>query len=68
LSLVNKFVASVNASLLSPHMTDIIEVPLISYVHLVIRLYRSSENTNQRILFDIEPSGRHLGTGGQVSS
>ncbi|KAF9588367.1 hypothetical protein IFM89_008797 [Coptis chinensis] len=32
---------------------------------LSIRLYRSSESTNQRILFDIEPSGRHLGTGGQ---
>ncbi|GKF71701.1 hypothetical protein Tco_0207815 [Tanacetum coccineum] len=31
------------------------------------RLYRSSETTNQRIQFDIEPYGRHLGTGGQVS-
>jgi hypothetical protein len=30
------------------------------------RLYRSSENTNQRVSFDIEPSGRYLGTGGQV--
>lgn len=29
------------------------------------RLYRSSESTNQRIAFDIECSGRHLGTGGQ---
>ncbi|KAF7803547.1 telomerase Cajal body protein 1 [Senna tora] len=28
-------------------------------------VYKSSENTNQRILFDIEPSGQHLGTGGQ---
>ena len=37
-------------------------------MHLVIRLYRSSEYTNQRILFDIEPLGRHLGTGGQVFS
>lgn len=36
-------------------------------LHLVTRLYRSSENTNQRILFDIDPSGQHLGTGGQVS-
>ncbi|XP_062161405.1 uncharacterized protein LOC133868510 [Alnus glutinosa] len=34
-------------------------------VDVVYKLYRSSENTNQRILFDIEPSGRHLGTGGQ---
>ncbi|OVA14428.1 WD40 repeat [Macleaya cordata] len=32
---------------------------------IVYKLYRSSENTNQRILFDIEPCGRHLGTGGQ---
>ncbi|KAE9452614.1 hypothetical protein C3L33_15490, partial [Rhododendron williamsianum] len=31
----------------------------------VIRIYRSSENTNQRIAFDVEPSGQHLGTGGQ---
>ncbi|KAG5561492.1 hypothetical protein RHGRI_004515 [Rhododendron griersonianum] len=30
------------------------------------RIYRSSENTNQRIAFDVEPSGQHLGTGGQV--
>uniref|UniRef100_A0A803LL72 Telomerase Cajal body protein 1 n=1 Tax=Chenopodium quinoa TaxID=63459 RepID=A0A803LL72_CHEQI len=28
-------------------------------------LYRSTEHTNQRISFDIEPIGRHLGTGGQ---
>uniref|UniRef100_F6H7T2 Uncharacterized protein n=1 Tax=Vitis vinifera TaxID=29760 RepID=F6H7T2_VITVI len=28
-------------------------------------LYRSTETTNQRIFFDIEPGGRHLGTGGQ---
>ncbi|XP_061367687.1 uncharacterized protein LOC133310727 [Gastrolobium bilobum] len=34
-------------------------------VDCVYKLYRSSENTNQRILFDIDPSGRHLGTGGQ---
>ncbi|KAJ4825111.1 hypothetical protein Tsubulata_028989 [Turnera subulata] len=32
---------------------------------VVYKLYRSSGQTNQRILFDIEPSGRHLGTGGQ---
>ncbi|KAJ7946902.1 telomerase Cajal body protein 1 [Quillaja saponaria] len=35
-------------------------------VDVVYKLYRSSEYTNQRILFDIEPSGRYLGTGGQV--
>jgi len=35
-------------------------------LYYVIRLYRSSEYTNQRISFDIEPCGRHLGTGGQV--
>ncbi|GMN50908.1 hypothetical protein TIFTF001_020057 [Ficus carica] len=34
-------------------------------VEVVYKLYRSSEYTNQRILFDIEPQGRHLGTGGQ---
>ncbi|KAG2410095.1 LEC14B protein [Vigna angularis] len=34
-------------------------------VDCVYKLYRSSENTNQRILFDIDPSGQHLGTGGQ---
>ncbi|RYR65774.1 hypothetical protein Ahy_A03g011695 isoform F [Arachis hypogaea] len=34
-------------------------------MHHVTRLYRSSESTNQRILFDIDPSGQHLGTGGQ---
>ncbi|KAK4746412.1 hypothetical protein SAY87_012724 [Trapa incisa] len=32
---------------------------------VVYKLYRSTEDTNQRILFDIEPFGRHLGTGGQ---
>ncbi|KAJ4976036.1 hypothetical protein NE237_001142 [Protea cynaroides] len=32
---------------------------------IVYKLYRSSEYTNQRIYFDIEPCGRHLGTGGQ---
>ncbi|XP_027346965.1 telomerase Cajal body protein 1 isoform X3 [Abrus precatorius] len=34
-------------------------------VDCVYKLYRSSENTNQRILFDVDPSGQHLGTGGQ---
>ncbi|KAL7213182.1 hypothetical protein ACSBR2_015816 [Camellia fascicularis] len=34
-------------------------------VDIVFKLYRSSENTNQRILFDIDPFGRHLGTGGE---
>ncbi|XP_020094513.1 telomerase Cajal body protein 1 [Ananas comosus] len=34
-------------------------------VGIVYKLYRSSDNTNQRISFDIEPGGRHLGTGGQ---
>ncbi|XP_065876960.1 uncharacterized protein [Euphorbia lathyris] len=34
-------------------------------VEVVYKLYRCSENTNQRILFDVEPSGRHLATGGQ---
>lgn len=34
-------------------------------VGVLYKLYRSSESTNQRISFDIEPSGRHLGTGGQ---
>lgn len=42
--------------------------PTLSYLHLENRLYRSSEHTNQRILFDIEPLGRHLCTGGQVAS
>ncbi|GLJ48722.1 hypothetical protein SUGI_1027490 [Cryptomeria japonica] len=32
---------------------------------ILYKLYRSAENTNQRIAFDIEPYGRHLGTGGQ---
>lgn len=40
---------------------------MIACMDLVTRLYRSAENTNQRILFDIDPSGQHLGTGGQVS-
>ncbi|XP_028788731.1 telomerase Cajal body protein 1 [Neltuma alba] len=35
------------------------------YSLTTLNVIRSSENTNQRILFDIEPSGRHLGTGGQ---
>ncbi|KAJ4755770.1 Telomerase Cajal body 1 [Rhynchospora pubera] len=34
-------------------------------VSILYKLYRSSENTNQRISFDMEPSGRYLGTGGQ---
>lgn len=32
---------------------------------IIYKLYRSAEHTNQRISFDIEPCGRHLGTGGQ---
>lgn len=32
---------------------------------ILYKFYRSAENTNQRIAFDIEPYGRHLGTGGQ---
>lgn len=34
-------------------------------VDVVYKLYRSSEDTNQRILFDIDPLSRHLCTGGQ---
>ncbi|KAK7263540.1 hypothetical protein RJT34_31132 [Clitoria ternatea] len=34
-------------------------------MHFVTRLYRSSENTNQQILFDIDPFGQHLSTGDQ---
>ncbi|XP_010449051.1 PREDICTED: telomerase Cajal body protein 1-like [Camelina sativa] len=34
-------------------------------VETVYKLYRATENTNQRVFFDIEPCGRHLGTGGQ---
>ncbi|GFZ06256.1 transducin/WD40 repeat-like superfamily protein [Actinidia rufa] len=34
-------------------------------VDIVYKLYRSSENTNQRIMFDVDPLGQHLGTGGQ---
>ncbi|XP_057790293.1 uncharacterized protein LOC131007150 [Salvia miltiorrhiza] len=34
-------------------------------VDIVYKLYRSSESTNQRIQFAIEPLGRYLGTGGQ---
>ncbi|CAL9079622.1 unnamed protein product [Musa textilis] len=34
-------------------------------IGIVYQLYRSSEHTNQRISFDIEPCGRHLGTGGE---
>ncbi|XP_047966872.1 telomerase Cajal body protein 1 isoform X3 [Salvia hispanica] len=34
-------------------------------VDIVYKLYRSTEGTNQRIQFDIEPLGRYLGTGGQ---
>ncbi|XP_050221046.1 uncharacterized protein LOC126671321 [Mercurialis annua] len=32
---------------------------------VVYKLYRSSETTNQRISFDVEPGSRYLGTGGQ---
>ncbi|XP_057780264.1 uncharacterized protein LOC131003003 isoform X2 [Salvia miltiorrhiza] len=35
-------------------------------VDIVYKLYRSSESTNQRIQFAIEPLGRYLGTGGQL--
>ncbi|GAB2265378.1 hypothetical protein Dimus_000437 [Dionaea muscipula] len=34
-------------------------------VEIVYKLYRSTEYTNQRILFDIDPLGQHLATGGQ---
>ncbi|KAH7650722.1 Guanine nucleotide-binding protein [Dioscorea alata] len=34
-------------------------------VDIVYKLYRSTENTNQRVSFDIEPCGRHLGAGGE---
>ncbi|KAG9159385.1 hypothetical protein Leryth_010941 [Lithospermum erythrorhizon] len=34
-------------------------------VDIVYKLYRSTETTNQRIYFDVEPLGQHLGTGGQ---
>ncbi|PKA63244.1 Katanin p80 WD40 repeat-containing subunit B1 like [Apostasia shenzhenica] len=34
-------------------------------IGIVYKLYRASEYTNQRISFDIDSSGRHLGTGGQ---
>ncbi|KAI4312109.1 hypothetical protein MLD38_036961 [Melastoma candidum] len=34
-------------------------------VDVVYKLYRSSEDTNQRIYFDIDPGGQHLATGGQ---
>ncbi|CAN6986617.1 unnamed protein product [Brassica rapa subsp. trilocularis] len=34
-------------------------------VEIVYKLYRATENTNQRVFFDIDPCGRHLGTGGQ---
>ncbi|CAN1327957.1 Telomerase Cajal body protein 1 [Linum perenne] len=36
-----------------------------SYTFSLNRLYRSSAQTNQRIYFDLDPHGRHLGTGGQ---
>ncbi|KAL0915751.1 hypothetical protein M5K25_013204 [Dendrobium thyrsiflorum] len=42
-----------------------ITLPSVFTQQILFRLYRSSESTNQRISFDIEPSGRHLGTGGQ---
>ncbi|TMX00606.1 hypothetical protein EJD97_000468 [Solanum chilense] len=35
---------------------------------IVYKMYRSSETTNQRIYFDIEPRGHHLGSGGQDGS
>ncbi|CAI9108844.1 OLC1v1008543C1 [Oldenlandia corymbosa var. corymbosa] len=35
-------------------------------VEIVYKLYRSTETTNQRIFFDIDPIGQHLATGGQV--
>ncbi|CAN1120206.1 Telomerase Cajal body protein 1 [Linum perenne] len=34
-------------------------------VEVVYKLYRSSAQTNQRIYFDVDSHGRHLGTGGQ---
>nr|AGN12863.1 putative transducin/WD40 domain-containing protein [Leavenworthia alabamica] len=34
-------------------------------VEIVYKLYRATDNTNQRVFFDIEPCGRHLGTGGE---
>ncbi|CAN8231142.1 unnamed protein product [Cochlearia groenlandica] len=34
-------------------------------VEIVYKLYRATEDTNQRVFFDIEPCGRHLATGGQ---
>ncbi|CAI9108843.1 OLC1v1008543C3 [Oldenlandia corymbosa var. corymbosa] len=34
-------------------------------VEIVYKLYRSTETTNQRIFFDIDPIGQHLATGGQ---
>ncbi|CAN1854397.1 Telomerase Cajal body protein 1 [Linum perenne] len=34
-------------------------------VEVVYKFYRSSAQTNQRIYFDLDPHGRHLGTGGQ---
>ncbi|CAN4083950.1 unnamed protein product [Withania somnifera] len=37
-------------------------------VDIVYKMYRSSETTNQRIYFDIEPRGQHLGSGGQDGS
>ncbi|KAI7996971.1 hypothetical protein LOK49_LG10G02503 [Camellia lanceoleosa] len=35
------------------------------YIQGSERLYRSLENINQRILFDIDPFGQHLGTGSE---
>ncbi|KAI5656964.1 hypothetical protein M9H77_25757 [Catharanthus roseus] len=37
-------------------------------VETVYKLYRSTETTNQRIHFDIDPVGKHLATGGQDGS
>ncbi|KAK6124427.1 hypothetical protein DH2020_041847 [Rehmannia glutinosa] len=49
-------------------MVDYVKYDLmvsLTFLPHLVRLYRSSESTNQRIQFDIEPLGRYLGTGGQ---
>ncbi|CBI23308.3 unnamed protein product, partial [Vitis vinifera] len=53
--------------LFSSHFSDpyILCWDIRNTVNTVYKLYRSTETTNQRIFFDIEPGGRHLGTGGQ---
>ena len=67
LRLLKEFMTSCSVSF---HVTLLIKS--IYCTHYLIgptyRLYRSSEHTNQRILFDIEPRGQYLGTGGQVAS